>query len=577
MFYSEERHIQQLVSLLKQHEIKRVVASPGSSNVPLVASLQSDSHFEIISCVDERSAAYIACGISEETGDPVVITCTGATASRNYLSGMTEAYYRKLPVLAVTASMNTDRIGHLYPQLMDRRSQQRDISVKSVTIKPIKTDEDRWANEIAINDAILEMSRHGGGPAHINMVSDFGTAYTAKELIPTRKVTRHFADDASTPELPKGLIAIFVGSHAPWDEELVKRVDAFCEAHDAAVIIDHTSNYRGKYGVLAPIISVQEQTRSPLLDMDLLIHIGEVSGSYIRLRPKQVWRVSSDGEIRDQFKTLTRVFEMTERQFFSRYAEKKSMKQTVYYERLHSERMNLVEKMPDLPFSNLWCAANSAPIVPRNAVLHFAILNSLRSWNMFEVSSTIDCYANTGGFGIDGCTSSMIGGAIAQSSRLHYLITGDLAFFYDLNAMGIRDFPANARIMLINNGVGVEFKNHSSSSAQFGPDADAYIAARGHYGAQSREFVKGISQSLGFRYLKAESKEEFSKNSKEFFSPETSDKPMLFEVFTVDEDETAALMTVANLSTSLKGAAKKTVKKMLGEKGKATVKKMLGR
>lgn len=577
MLYSEERHIQQLVSLLKQHGIKRVVASPGSSNVPLVASLQSDSHFEIISCVDERSAAYIACGISEETGEPVVITCTGATASRNYLSGMTEAYYRKLPVLAVTASMNTDRIGHLYPQLMDRRSQQRDVSVKSVTIKPIRTDEDRWANEVAINDAILEMSRHGGGPAHINMVSDFGTAYTAKELIHTRKITRHFADDASTPELPNGSIAIFVGSHAPWDKELAECVDAFCMVNDAVVIVDHTSNYKGKYGVLASIISVQEQVRSSLLDMDLLIHIGEISGSYIRLRPKQVWRVSPDGEIRDQFKALSRVFEMTERQFFSRYAGKKKLKETAYYERIETECANLMERMPDLPFSNLWCAASSAPIVPRNAVLHFAILNSLRSWNMFEIDRTIECYANTGGFGIDGCTSSMIGGAIAQGDKLHYLITGDLAFFYDLNAVGIRDFPANARIMLINNGIGVEFKNHSSSSAQFGADADVFIAARGHYGSQSRELVKSISQSLGFRYLKAESKEEFSQNANEFFSPDPSDKPMLFEVFTAEKDETAALTMVANLETSLKGAAKKTVKKVLGEKGKATVKKMLGR
>lgn len=577
MLYSEERHIQQLVSLLKQHGIRRIVASPGSSNVPLVASLQADSHFDMISCIDERSAAYIACGICGETGEPVVITCTGATASRNYLPGMTEAYYRKLPILAVTASMNPDRIGHLYPQLMDRRSQQRDVSLKSVTIKPIRTNEDRWANEIAINDAILEMNRHGGGPAHINMVSEFETAYTAKELIPTRMITRHFAADKTVPELPEGSIAIFVGSHAPWDEELTKLVDAFCNAHNAVVIVDHTSNYTGKYGVLASIVSIQEQARSQLLDMDLLIHIGEVSGSYIRLKPKQVWRVSPDGEIRDQFKTLSRVFEMTEQQFFARYSIKDALDRPAYYDKLASERSRLIEKLPELPFSNLWCAAYSASRVPCNAVMHFAILNSLRSWNMFEIDRSVECYANTGGFGIDGCTSSMIGGAIAQSTKVHYLVTGDLAFFYDLNAMGIRNFPANARIMLINNGIGVEFKNHSSSSAQFGSDADSYIAAKGHNGAQSREFVKGISLSLGFRYLKAESKVEFSQCAQEFFAAEPSDKPVLFEVFTSDGDETAALEVVANLDTSLKGVAKKTAKKVLGEKGKATVKKMLGR
>ena len=60
--------------------------------------------------VDERSAAYIACGLSEESGEAVALTCTGATASRNYLSGLTEAYYRKLPILAITSTQHVGRI-----------------------------------------------------------------------------------------------------------------------------------------------------------------------------------------------------------------------------------------------------------------------------------------------------------------------------------------------------------------------------------------------------------------------------------------------------------------------------------
>ena len=91
-----------LLSLLKQHGIKRVVASPGTTNIALVAGMQQDEWFEVYSSVDERSAAYIACGLASESGEPVVITCTGATASRNYYPGLTEAHYRKLPILAIT-------------------------------------------------------------------------------------------------------------------------------------------------------------------------------------------------------------------------------------------------------------------------------------------------------------------------------------------------------------------------------------------------------------------------------------------------------------------------------------------
>ena len=110
-YYSSERSVQLLISLLKQHGIKKIVASPGTTNLSFVASLQQDEWFEVYSSVDERSAAYLACGMAEESGEPVVLSCTGATASRNYIPGLTEAYYRKLPVLAVTSTQDISRIG----------------------------------------------------------------------------------------------------------------------------------------------------------------------------------------------------------------------------------------------------------------------------------------------------------------------------------------------------------------------------------------------------------------------------------------------------------------------------------
>ena len=111
--YTNEKNVQIVLALLKAHNIRKVVASPGATNITVVASMQQDPWFEMYSSVDERSAAYIACGLAEESGEPVVLSCTGATASRNYEPGMTEAYYRKLPILALTSTQNTNRIGHL--------------------------------------------------------------------------------------------------------------------------------------------------------------------------------------------------------------------------------------------------------------------------------------------------------------------------------------------------------------------------------------------------------------------------------------------------------------------------------
>ncbi len=93
-YYTSEINKQILISLLKAHNIHKVIASPGATNITFIGSIQTDPWFEIYSSVDERSAAYMACGMAAESGEPVVLTCTGATASRNYIPGLTEAYYR---------------------------------------------------------------------------------------------------------------------------------------------------------------------------------------------------------------------------------------------------------------------------------------------------------------------------------------------------------------------------------------------------------------------------------------------------------------------------------------------------
>ena len=136
--YSSEKGIQILVKLLKEHHIKRVITSPGGTNMMLNASLMYDGSFEMYSSVDERSAAYMACGMAEESGEPVMITCTGATAARNYMPGLTEAYYRKLPILVVTGTQDLRRLGNLYDQVTDRSMHPNDILTFSTYIPTVQ-------------------------------------------------------------------------------------------------------------------------------------------------------------------------------------------------------------------------------------------------------------------------------------------------------------------------------------------------------------------------------------------------------------------------------------------------------
>ena len=165
---TKEKNAQIIIALLKAHGIRYVVASPGTTNVALIGSIQNDPYFTIYSSVDERSAAYLACGLAEESGEPVVISCTGATASRNYAPGLTEAYYRKLPVLAITSMQQLGRVGHNVAQVIDRSVIQNDVAKFSVELPVVKDAEDLWDCEIKVNKAILELTRNGGGPVHIN-------------------------------------------------------------------------------------------------------------------------------------------------------------------------------------------------------------------------------------------------------------------------------------------------------------------------------------------------------------------------------------------------------------------------
>ena len=211
LFYSNERNIQIVISLLKANNIKKIVASPGATNFSFVGSLQNDPFFEIFSSVDERSAAYIACGMATESGEPVVLTCTGSTASRNYLPGLTEAYYRKLPVLAITSHQGKDRLGQLIFQNIDRSTPPKDAVKLSVELPVVKDERDEAFVMMEANKAILELRRNGGGPVHINMFTTYSRDFSVKELPSVRVMKRVQAWD-EMPQMVKGKICVYVGN-----------------------------------------------------------------------------------------------------------------------------------------------------------------------------------------------------------------------------------------------------------------------------------------------------------------------------------------------------------------------------
>ena len=560
-YYTKLRNIQMMISLLKQHNIRKVIASPGTTHFQFLGSIQNDPFFEIYSSVDERSAAYMACGLAAESNEPVVLTCTGATASRNYVPGMTEAFYRKLPVIAITASPHWGKIGQNTPQAIDRTKEMNDIVKYVAQIPLVNTKEDEDAVNIELNNAMLELRHNGGGPVLINFTSTADMDFSVKEL-PNTHVIKRVKNEIDFPKIDKEKVGVFVGSHKKWDDELLKEVDTFCEKYNAVVICDQTSNYKGKYGISSGLISKHDE---PCKKIDLLIDIGEVSGGYLGIRSNNAWRVNPDGVIRKRDSNIHYVFEMEEIDFFKHYNKiKEEKKETSFYKQWLDTDSRLRNKIQDnqLPFSNVWIALNSYKKVPKDSVIYLGILNTLRSWNFVPTLKDNLVFSNTGGFGIDGNVSSTIGAALANKDKIHFGLVGDLAFFYDMNSLGNRHVGNNVRIMVVNNGRGTEFRMYSHvAEKSFGDEADEFMAAAGHYGNMSKDLIKDYATNLGFEYLTAHNKEEYLKNADKFFDPKEKDKPILFEVFTNYRDESNALKTISNLEYSKKDMVKKIVGK----------------
>ena len=537
--YTNARNVQIVIALMKAHGVKKVVASPGATDLAIVASLQQDPYFEMYSSIDERSAAYMACGMAAESGEPVAITCTGATSSRNYMPGLTEAYYRQLPILAITCSRSNANIGHYVDQVTDRTQLPSDVVMESVQAQSIHCPEDEWDVMVKVNKAMIGLTRNGGGPTHINLVTASSSNFAVKEIAPVRKISLYLKED-NFPEVPQGKVGIFVGAHEKWSDELTAAVDNFCEVYNAMVISDPTSNYKGKYRILMPLLCEQAKEEVGGEQLDLMIQIGFVSSMLFK-KAKVMWRVAKDGVVRDTFRKTNSIFQMSELDFFTKIVEGKDKRENTVYPEYKERYESLLHSLPELPFSNIWVAQQLSGQLPENSVLHLGIRNSLRSWGYFDIPKSVLSYCNTGGFGIDGGISSLIGASMVNRQSLFYGVFGDLLFFYDMNSLGNRDIKPNLRIIVINNGLGQEFKNVSfPGSLLLGEDIDKFTAAKGHFASQSKTLVKDYAENLGFEYLTASNKEEFAKVYKRFITKEVTERPMLFEIFTNTKDETEA-------------------------------------
>lgn len=537
--YSDIESVQVVIALLKAYNIFDVVLSPGGSDIPLIHSFESDSDFHCYSVVDERSAAYFALGLAQQKKKPCICICTSGTAVCNYLAGITEAFYQSAPVVAITADKDPYYQGQLETQKIEQSHIFDGVVKKSVTLPIVRDAQDRWLCNRLVNEALLALDHHGAGPVHINMpfVGNM-TGFTCQTLPQERKITRLELKDATATwdtmekKLSQyGKILVIIGQNANLTERDVAALQSFYAHYNCVFAVEHVSNIRFDGCLFTyPISEMMGKAALDNLRPDLVISLGNNTAAYgwkkyfrQHFQEMESWVVHEAGEVRDSYKSLTTIFECPDCMFFSIFNELHEDTLEINHS-YHDAWANEMKKITvgEFDYSNFYVAQQLAKQIPADSVLHLAIQYSTRIMHYFDLAQGVQTFSNYGALGIDGCLSTFAGQA-AATDQLAFLVIGDLSFFYDMNAAGVRDIGKNVRIIMLNNGGGEEFRFIFNSSA-FDNYADTHICAN------HEKKAEGWIRSLGYDYYGVSSKEEVDEILPKFMQP--SDRPMFLEVFT---------------------------------------------
>ncbi len=540
VMYSKIKSVQYLVALMKAHNIRHVVLSPGGRNIPINHSLEQDEFFDCYSVVDERSAAYFALGLAKQFQEPVAICCTSSVAASNYLPAITEAFYLHVPLLVLTSDRHPYMLDQMENQMIDQVDMYKNFCKLCVKLPMVVNAEDEWYCQRKINEAILELCHHGSGPVQIDIpiAGEIGM-YTEPEL-PKVKVIKRLEYKRRESEWKEKLaelkeakrILVVCGEQGMPGKDLSEAISRFGKKYNCVIATEKVSNVAGT-GALelfgaAQVIPLDKFNAE--FKPDIVISFGGNFVSRIkdllRARHDDVthWLIDEAGSICDVFKCLTTVFECTPLDFFEYFASGAGLTMSnnrKYYD-LWAEYAKSAE-YPEFDYSNSYAIKALSEKIPSGSLMHLGILNATRIMSHCKTAEDITAYSNIGAFGIDGSMSTFVGQSVAAPDKPAFLVIGDLSFFYDMNALQIRHLGKNVRIMMINNSGAAEF--HFFMGEKTIPTLNRHIAAE-HFTS-----AEGWVRTKNFKYLSAHSAEEFDRNLPEFVK-EDSDVPIFFEVFT---------------------------------------------
>lgn len=531
--YPKKELAQIIIAACRQFEIQTVVISPGSRNAPLTIGFSNHKDFETLSIVDERCAAFFALGIAQQTLKPVALVCTSGSALLNYYPAIAEAYYSQIPLVVISA----DRPAHLI-DIGDGQTIRQENVFKNHILYSANLKEFDAENSIKALSKAFSLLRQVKGPIHINApfneplyetvatINDFRFIAEESDL----QDTIDYENLASQWNSAKKKM-ILVGVHSP-NAALEILLDKVADDPSVLVFTETTSNLYNKRFVNSIdnlIFNLTEEEFTSLQPDILLTFGGMIVSKKIKkfLRdysPKEHWHVN---ELRafDTYQVLSKHLKIDSHSFFKHFCElvdydNKSTYEstwTHYKQRIREKHNHYIKTAP---YSDLKVFEQVLKVIPDFSEVQFSNSAIIRYSQLFEMNSTITVFCNRGTSGIDGSTSTALGAAYA-TQKPTTLITGDLSFFYDSNALWNNYIPSDVRIVIINNSGGGIFKIIP------GPKKSTALK---YFETPHCLTAEHLCVMFGFEYSTAHNLKTLAEEVVGFY--DKSGKPKVLEVFT---------------------------------------------
>nr|WP_245189637.1 2-succinyl-5-enolpyruvyl-6-hydroxy-3-cyclohexene-1-carboxylic-acid synthase [Lunatimonas salinarum] len=532
-----------MVSICARHGVTEAVLSPGSRCAPISLAFvrHPDIHCRTVS--DERSAAFMALGMAQQLGIPVVLVCTSGSAAYNYAPAVAEAFFQHIPLLVITADRPPEWIDQWDGQTIRQRGIFGSHVKRSLELPDSFASKDQlWHLHRLVNEAILEATDFPNGPVHINVplrepfYPSQGETFDFSRDVPVSKVLR------GTPALSETQLSqlandlqmhkriLIVPGHQKPDIQLSAVLADIHSSRSAVVISELISNQQFEGAISHPDFLLPNVLDKDRLQPDLIITFGKslLSKSlkqFLRSAVANHWHIQPQGYIPDPYQKLTKAIYADPlaflRWFIAQEYQSDSSFSSQWTEEEKSIGQRLDRTMQNASFGEFKAIYHCFRHLPRPSKVHLANSMAVRYASFLGMAArNIEIIANRGTSGIDGSSSTAVGCAFT-THEIVTLITGDMAFFYDRNAFWHNYNLPNLRVIVLNNHAGGIFRLIEGPSSL--PELKEYFET------QQSLSAKSLAKEYDFEYLSVMQEKELLSALPVFF--EQSPKPKILEVF----------------------------------------------